>query len=124
MNEIAADNEMVNPNRLDDITGGDTELEQELINLFLEDTPQRLAELEHSITTGDAITIQEAAHTLKGSCGNMGAVRMHHLAVDIEASARKGDLKDIQQPVQALAAAFTATRILLLARIGQTGETC
>src|SRR5215210_1078759 len=55
---------------------GDQELLAELVGLFLEDMPPQLEALREAIEGGDASSVQRVAHTLKGSCGNMGAVRM------------------------------------------------
>ncbi len=41
---------------------------------------------------GDAHSVERIAHTLKGSCGNMGAVRMEALCRELEEIGRSEDL--------------------------------
>ncbi len=52
---------------------GDIELMKELAGLFLDECPQRMAEIRQAITQSDAAKLANAAHTLKGSVGNFGA---------------------------------------------------
>ncbi len=61
----------------------------ELIDLFLTDTPLRLAELRQALADQDATRIAAIAHTLKGSCGNLGAERLAALTCDVERAARQ-----------------------------------
>ncbi|WP_254053760.1 PAS domain S-box protein [Singulisphaera sp. GP187] len=52
---------------------GDVELMKELAGLFLDEAPRRMAEIRQAVTQRDAVKLQRAAHTLKGSVGNFGA---------------------------------------------------
>lgn len=64
----------------------------EMIEIFFEDTPPRLAELRQSLATGDVETVTHLAHTLKGSCGNFGAETMQARCRDLEMLGRGGQL--------------------------------
>lgn len=55
---------------------GEPDILDELIALFLEDTLQQLAALREAVENEDTQSVERIAHTLKGSCGNMGALRM------------------------------------------------
>lgn len=70
---------------------GGTSFLHELIVVFLEDAPQRVAELEAALTRTDAVVAQRAAHTLKGSSANFGAADLAHHAQLIEARCKGGD---------------------------------
>jgi HPt (histidine-containing phosphotransfer) domain-containing protein len=48
----------------------------ELIDLFLQDAPARLAQAREALTAGNAARIVEAAHSLKGSARNLRAERL------------------------------------------------
>jgi HPt (histidine-containing phosphotransfer) domain-containing protein len=65
---------------------------RELIDIFLADTPLRLAELELACTAGNAKAVTRAAHSLKGSSGAFGATHFTQLAAQLEISSRTGDL--------------------------------
>ncbi len=57
--------------RLGDATGED--LMGQLTELFLSDADLRVAELRDALAAGDAGGASEAAHTLSGAAGNLGA---------------------------------------------------
>ncbi len=48
-------------------TRGDRLLLAELIEIFLEDSPQHLRTAEDALARGDAPALRQAVHTLKGS---------------------------------------------------------
>jgi two-component system sensor histidine kinase/response regulator len=52
---------------------GDDRLMTELIQLFLDDLPMRLAAIKEAVTARNAAAIRSAAHALKGSAGNLSA---------------------------------------------------
>ena len=57
---------------------------REIIQIFLEDTPARIAELDLTTTTGDAPKFIRAAHSIKGSSANMGALALRDVAEKLE----------------------------------------
>lgn len=75
--------------------GGEDEPElfEELVTMFLDDTPARLAEIMQAFENGDAHGLERSAHALKSSCGNLGAKRLAKLCFDIESAGRAGDLE-------------------------------
>jgi len=70
----------------------DRELAMELLSAFMEDSPVRHAELGEAIEAGDAETASKRAHSLKGMCGVVRAQDLLNLALNMEVSAREGDL--------------------------------
>ena len=52
---------------------GDQELMTEVIRLFLEDLPVRLAAIKEAVTGRNAEALRAAAHALKGAAGNLSA---------------------------------------------------
>jgi two-component system sensor histidine kinase/response regulator len=52
---------------------GDDELMTEVIRLFLEDLPMRLAAIKDAVNSRNADALRTAAHALKGSAGNLSA---------------------------------------------------
>jgi len=75
----------------------DPQLLFELIELFLEDAPARLAEMEEALDTQNLDGMRRAAHTLKSSSANMGAVTFSQLCRDLEAAARASDASAFRQ---------------------------
>ena len=65
---------------------------RELIDIFLQDTPNRLKELDAALAAGDAATATRAAHSIKGSSSNFGALRLSQLAHHIELQGKAANL--------------------------------
>lgn len=63
-----------------------------LAALFSQTTPLRLASLRAAIAASEVKIVNQEAHTLKGSCLNLGARRMARLCSDLEAQGQAGDL--------------------------------
>lgn len=74
------------------IGGGDDDFVAEIVQMFKEDTPPHLDELDNAAATGDATRLAKVAHGLKGSAGNFGAKHFRILTERIEDIARSGDL--------------------------------
>ncbi len=69
-----------------------------LVTAFVEDVTSRLAQLRTAIDENDSRRIKEAAHSIKGMSGAMGAVGMSAISLDLEcralADAQSGALVD------------------------------
>ena len=65
---------------------------RELIEIYLQDTPLRLVELEAALTAKDISAFTRAAHTIKGSSSNFGAVKLVQLSHTLEMQGKSGDL--------------------------------
>ena len=70
----------------------DRELLTELIEIFLEDCPKRLQELDHAVKEGNASGVRQAAHSLKGMVAGFDAGSAHRLAAEMESFGKAGDL--------------------------------
>lgn len=74
----------------------DDELARELLVAFLEDSPQRVADLKAALADGDASTASKMAHSLKGMCGVVRVSALSEIALDMEQTAREGDLDAVR----------------------------
>ena len=61
------------------------------IDLFLEDTDQRLRVLAEAVSRGDMTVADRGCHALKGGCMEFGAERMSRLCEELSAAAKSGD---------------------------------
>jgi HPt (histidine-containing phosphotransfer) domain-containing protein len=86
---------------------------REVIALFLADTPPRLEAIANALAARDADALALAAHALKGSAANVGAVAMQREAASLEALAREGLSPDAAQRHRTLCEAWDATRSAL-----------
>jgi CheY-like chemotaxis protein len=60
--------------------GDDRALFDDVINIFLDDCPRRLAAIKTAVDQADAAQIEETAHVLKGAAGNLSATRLFDAA--------------------------------------------
>lgn len=74
-----------------------------LIEAFVLDARERLDELAGAVALADADLARRAAHSLKGSCGNVGAVLLADLADHTEAACRDGRLAEVPAMLPGLA---------------------
>jgi CheY-like chemotaxis protein len=70
--------------------GGDQALVGEIVRLFLEDCPLRMAQIGEAVASGDAARIQSAAHGLKGAAGYVSAPRVVETASRLELAGAEG----------------------------------
>jgi HPt (histidine-containing phosphotransfer) domain-containing protein len=74
----------------------------ELIDTFLEDSPQLLAELKRASAANDLDALRRAAHTLKSNSANFGAMNLSHQAKELEQMARDGKLDGADDKISLL----------------------
>jgi PAS domain S-box-containing protein len=70
----------------------DAELFEELIDIFIESAPASITAMRDASTKSDATALSRAAHTLKGSCSNMGASPLRAICSQIEMLGRQNNL--------------------------------
>jgi signal transduction histidine kinase/CheY-like chemotaxis protein len=85
-----------------------------LIDLFLDDTPMLLARLEAAALTPDFNELREAAHSLKSSSANLGAMALSSAAKRVELGARMLTLDRPAVAVAVIATEFARARMALL----------
>jgi HPt (histidine-containing phosphotransfer) domain-containing protein len=73
---------------------GGERLLYEMVRLFLENSPERMEQIRHGIETGDLEEVQRAAHSLKSSAHNVGAVHVGSISKLLEATAEEGDFDE------------------------------
>jgi HPt (histidine-containing phosphotransfer) domain-containing protein len=71
----------------------DTQLLQEVIGLFLADSPGMLAAIQSAVTARVPIDVMKAAHALKGSLGVFGAKDAVDAAQKLESMGRDGNIE-------------------------------
>ena len=93
---------------LDDISGGDRQFEEELMQEFVSSTRGLLSDLARAIESGDVAAAQMAAHTLKGSCRSLGAGPMAEPCFEIELMSREGSLEGASDYLSEIHARYRA----------------
>lgn len=77
-----------------------------LIDEFEASSAQRLRDGARQLAESDLDALERAGHSLKGSSGTIGAMRVRELSAELERAAREGDTATCAQLVTALEAAL------------------
>ena len=92
---------------LRDLNPGDNgEFLREIVGIYIEDTPKRIAELKACLASGDTPAFTRAAHTIKGSSANVGAQALRAVAERLELLSRTEGLGGVAQLVADCEAQF------------------
>jgi HPt (histidine-containing phosphotransfer) domain-containing protein len=91
----------------------------ELIDLFLKEAAVLVSKLRDALGRKDAKQFEHAAHTLKGSCGNLGAQAMSRLAADLQAAGHAADWGRAAALLPGLEEEFRTVRIELESEKGR-----
>jgi two-component system, sensor histidine kinase and response regulator len=89
---------------------GDPGLFSELVEMFIGDTAERIAALRRALGEGDASEVEQAAHTLKGSAGNMGAATMARISARLQEAGSAEELEEIPGLLDRLEQEFERVR--------------
>jgi len=79
----------------------------ELIDMFLDDAPARMAEMRRALDEGDIDGIARAAHALKSSSANMGAMLFSKLCKEVEEMARTQQHAHLAEKAERCFAAYS-----------------
>ena len=81
---------LLDRNRVLEQVGHDRQLLSELVDLFREDSAERLADAHHAADREDAEALERSAHALKGMIANFAAQPAYEAALKLELAARHG----------------------------------
>ena len=76
--------------------GDDDAFLREIVGIFLEDTPKRIAELEQSLSGNDPLRFTRAAHSIKGSSSNLGAMALRAVSERLEHQSKQTGLTGVE----------------------------
>jgi TMAO reductase system sensor TorS len=66
---------------------------EKVLQLYCDSVPQMLKSMQEAAGKGDCVALHRAAHALKSSSHNIGAVRFTQLCRDVEAGAQAGQIR-------------------------------
>ena len=101
---------------------GGSDILDELIGLYLRDTPAQLVALREAVEAGEAGTVKTIAHTLKGSSASMGVPRMTAGCSELQDVSASGDLYGAPELLYRLEQEFGRVRAALEAKIARSME--
>ncbi len=85
----------------------------ELIDLYLNDSPRRIAQMNEALAANDGKSLKVAVHTLKGSSSNLGAKALAQLCGAFEERVGKQDLEGAPDLIQEIADQYQALETIL-----------
>jgi PAS domain S-box-containing protein len=85
---------------------GEPDFVTELIDHLLDEMPERLDRLAELVSAGDARGAERLAHSMKGSCANLGVVAMARACQAIELRASEGSLEGVAELLEGLRREF------------------
>ncbi len=114
---------VIDPHALENLrslsAGDNDEFLREITGIFLEDTPARIIELTQSLVRHDLASFTRAAHSIKGSAANLGAVKLRAVAEKLEHQARVKGLDGVHELVAQLKAEYARTQRALGELVGR-----
>jgi len=72
--------------------GGDKELLNELLRMFIEDSEKSIEKIEEAIKEKDYEKLRETAHRIKGASGNLGLTSIYDICLSLENMGKKRDI--------------------------------
>ena len=93
---------------------------RELIEIYLQDTPLRLTEIDTALAKSDGTLLTRAAHSIKGSSGNFGASTLAKLAQEIEGHGKTGNFAAAAAALPGFKAEFARVKEALTKLAGGT----
>ena len=97
-----------------EMTGGDMEFVDELVDTYLGDGGTQIQALRDAAAVGSVEGVVRPAHSLKSSSLNIGALPLAELCRALEADGRSGTVDDAADRVETIAVAFADARRELL----------
>jgi len=110
---------VIDPESIATLRGLGDHVLAEMVDLYLEDAPPRLAELDAAVGRGDATAVADLAHALKGSSANFGSGPMVAACRELEVAARSGDLDGAADRVARITGELARLRAALEAELGR-----
>ena len=97
---------VLNWDRLNDVTEGDSAFARELIGVYVRDSATLIDELESALACMDVDSVTKAAHTLKGASASIGADELSGIAASLEMALKAQPMAVAQALMPALGQAF------------------
>jgi HPt (histidine-containing phosphotransfer) domain-containing protein len=81
-----------------------------LLTTFLEDSPERLAALDHAVRAANVKAVESAAHAFKSGAGTIRATRLAELLLAVESAAHSGVATSFDQMLTDVQSEYAAVR--------------
>ena len=107
---------VVDLSRLENVTGGDAGMIQELLEMYLRQTPETLDQLQVAFDARNAVDVQRLAHNSVGASASCGIVGMVPLMRAMERCGQEGQLAGVAEALEKARVEFARVRRFVEAR--------
>jgi HPt (histidine-containing phosphotransfer) domain-containing protein len=83
--------------RLNDLTDGNADSFRELVELYIKQTTQQLAQIQDAIRANNTTEVRRVAHSCAGASATLGMVRLVPMLRDLEKQGHEGILTTAAQ---------------------------
>jgi len=87
---------------------GEPDVVHEVLTLFIAEAPARLTAVAAAVEAADAMSLQRAAHALKGSAAAIGATALQRICADLEDMGRRGALAGARDGLESMRSAYAS----------------
>lgn len=112
------DGEIINDEQFDDMRDLLEEDFVDLIQVYLNDSQQRITDLRSAQQKDDNANGYEIAHALKGASANLGATQLMHLSGQLQEACRERLIGDNAELIEAVAVALQQVEQEIKQRLG------
>ena len=90
--------------------GGDRELLNELLGMFIEDSEENIEKIKEAIRKKDYEKLRETAHRMKGAAGNLGLTGIYDICLSLENMGKKRDILGADKLLERLKETISALK--------------
>jgi CheY-like chemotaxis protein/HPt (histidine-containing phosphotransfer) domain-containing protein len=84
------------------VDSGIGDMVSQIVSIFLESAPHDIEKMRNALGVKDPDGLAAAAHSLKGSCSNLGASRLRDVSQRIENHGRSGRLDEVSKLLESV----------------------
>ena len=93
-----------------------------IINIYLQNSPGLIKTVRESVEQGDGVALSEAAHALKSSSANLGAVRMASVCKKLEDMGREGRIDMAKNLIDRIESEYKSAGSALADELGRISD--
>ncbi|HWI18854.1 MAG TPA: Hpt domain-containing protein [Vicinamibacterales bacterium] len=97
---------------------GEPDVLSEVLQLFLTEVPPRIDRLRNAWAAGNIEEVHRAAHSLKGSAGNIGANAFFEVCKELDEKSRSGQADAVGPLVDALGVEYGRVEVEIARLLG------
>jgi HPt (histidine-containing phosphotransfer) domain-containing protein len=113
---------VIDEHALNRIRAVQPELVEKVINIYSKDAPQLMTAISDAIAQSDPEALKKAAHTLKSSSANVGAVTLAELCKTLEMMGREKAIEKADEVAGKLSGEYSRVLAALNKHLGETNS--